>query len=255
VSPRGVPPPNYTQAPNVLFDDLICDPKLSLAELKVILVVVRQTIGFHNDEEKLTFSELETRTGLSRSAVSDGVQRAMARGIVERRIEGPKGHEEAFYALNISGSEFLPLAVVDSNRQRSPIPTASGSESQPPLCIGERNQKETPHSPPRGALKEDWEKVLEQLVDVVPGMTIDAFRLHLSIAERRGDVLVLSSSNDTTAGWTRRSFLPQIEAAAAAVFGGSVTVELPESETEHQRELAEELRRRRPPRARRGFAR
>jgi hypothetical protein len=43
----------------VLLDELLPEIK-SLAELKVILVVVRATIGWHEEEQKLTFSDLRS---------------------------------------------------------------------------------------------------------------------------------------------------------------------------------------------------
>lgn len=83
----GFTKPNYTQSPNHFYDEIL--PLIdSLAELKVTDVIIRQTFGFHRDEKELSISLLVTLTGLSKPSVVDGIERAMARGTVERRPFG-----------------------------------------------------------------------------------------------------------------------------------------------------------------------
>lgn len=79
--------PNYTQAPNAFFDLLVVEID-TLGELKVTLAVIRATFGWHKDEDELSFSQLEERTGLARQSVNDGITAALKRGYVKRRKSG-----------------------------------------------------------------------------------------------------------------------------------------------------------------------
>jgi phage replication O-like protein O len=235
---RGVPAPNYTQAPNVLLDELLPEIK-SLAELKVILVVVRQTIGWHEDEQRLTFSDLEDRTGLSRQSVNDGVKAAVARGVVERRVEGPNGAQEVFYALNVTGQESRPVPVKDLDRDRSSDQTASGQGSGP-VPIEERNEKETPPSAPlAGEGGTEWDKVLEDLRTTVPATTFHWLQNVILVA-RDGDRLILQAPAEQ-AKWVRQRFLDkELAEAVARVLGPGLELSLPESETERMRRELDE---------------
>jgi phage replication O-like protein O len=84
---RAFDAPNYTQAPNAFFDLLVVEID-TLAELKVTLAIIRATFGWHKDEDELSFTQLEERTGLSRQSVNDGVGAALERGYVQRRKQG-----------------------------------------------------------------------------------------------------------------------------------------------------------------------
>jgi hypothetical protein len=80
--------PNYTQTPNDLFDELL--PDMSLAELKVVLYVIRQTFGFHREEQAISIRNLARGTGLSVNSVMDGARQAEEHGLIERTQDGNK---------------------------------------------------------------------------------------------------------------------------------------------------------------------
>jgi DNA-binding HxlR family transcriptional regulator len=241
-----IPKPNYTQAPNVLLDELLPDIS-TLGELKVTLVVVRHTIGWHEEEAQLTFSELERRTGLARSAVNQGLQRAMERGTIERRVEGPNGAAEVFYTLNLTGSDSLPVPVADSNRDQYDDQTASGSESEPASIERKKEERNTPGAPlaSEGGDQARWGEVMEDLRSTVPSVTWHWLE-NLRLVDRRGDALVLQAP-DEQATWIRLRHMDDVESAAARTFGPAATVELPVSETEAMRHELEQ----RAPRQRR----
>jgi|GEM_PF-3556676 len=76
----------FTQVPNILLDTHLT--YLTGAELKVLLVVVRQTIGWQNkrtgkrkERDRLTQSQFLTKTGLSRRVVSKSIS-----SLVKRRL-------------------------------------------------------------------------------------------------------------------------------------------------------------------------
>lgn len=74
--------PNYTQVPNEILDSLMCD--MNTSELRVVLVIVRQTFGWHRKKAELSLSFLQHATGLSRQGVLNGIKAAMDRGLVSR---------------------------------------------------------------------------------------------------------------------------------------------------------------------------
>lgn len=83
------PPPNYTQSPNVYFDKWLREIN-SLAELKVVNAIMRNTFGWHEKETTLTFSDLQDITGLSRGGLTKGIQLALEHGYIER-TDGSRG--------------------------------------------------------------------------------------------------------------------------------------------------------------------
>jgi phage replication O-like protein O len=74
--------PNHTQTPNELFDVHMRD--MDMAELKVVLGICRKTFGWHKTRDKISLSQLEEITGMSRTSCIKGTQDAIGRGIVER---------------------------------------------------------------------------------------------------------------------------------------------------------------------------
>lgn len=240
MSPR-IPQPNYTQAPNVLLDRLL--PEItSLAELKVTLVVVRRTIGYHEDERRISLTELEQRTGLSRRSCIDGVKAGLERGTLERRIEGEKGAEQSFYALNLASEDSSPGLVNDLHQDQCSIFTSAGEESSLAPIEKENSERNTPMVPLASegdAIK--WGQVLDELRTVVPETTFDLYIAHLELTARRGDELVLQAP-DHIAAWLRSErFKPLIEETAARHFGPAVTVSIAVSETERARRDREQL--------------
>jgi len=77
--------PNHTQIPNDLFDVLL--PKMGYAELKVTLAILRKTLGWQKRSDKISLTQLEDLTGLSRPAIIEGASQAEERGTISR-VEG-----------------------------------------------------------------------------------------------------------------------------------------------------------------------
>ncbi len=76
-----------TQVPNALFDQRMRD--LTLSELKVLLLVIRQTWGWVADKsgrrktrDWLSCSRIEARTGLSKRAISMAIEALVKRGLL-----------------------------------------------------------------------------------------------------------------------------------------------------------------------------
>jgi hypothetical protein len=79
--------PNHTQIPN-LFLDRDLSKITSLAELKVTLIVMRNTIGWHEKKVEMGIPEIIGFTGMSRQSVVDGTKLAIKRGTIKRERSG-----------------------------------------------------------------------------------------------------------------------------------------------------------------------
>lgn len=97
----GFGAPRYTQVPDLLFDELL--PELKCAELRVLLIIMRQTFGWKRDADAISLSQLTDRTGLTRPAVTSATQALEEMGciIIERRENPDGGRATNVYRLRI----------------------------------------------------------------------------------------------------------------------------------------------------------
>jgi len=82
----GFESPNYTQIPNDLFDIYLRD--MDYAELKVVLALLRETLGFHRESKRMSLTKLQDMTGLSRSSVIGGAKKAEQKQIIKKENDG-----------------------------------------------------------------------------------------------------------------------------------------------------------------------
>lgn len=85
--PRTAQAPNSTQIPNEWFDKWLKEVE-SNAENKVVQTVMRFTFGWHDYDARITLSQFQQITGLSRAAVVDGIKKAIEHGFIERETDG-----------------------------------------------------------------------------------------------------------------------------------------------------------------------
>ena len=88
--------PNYTQIPNTI---LHLAPEMKEAELRLILAICRQTFGFHKKEDKLSLSQLQDLTGLSRQGVCNALKQKHAKKYVKREKNG-NGYNYSLKVVN-----------------------------------------------------------------------------------------------------------------------------------------------------------
>ena len=77
---------NFTRTPNILFDQLL--KELSFSELKILMVIIRQTNGWidkktkkRKERDRITHSQFISKTGLSRRVISETIK-----SLLERRL-------------------------------------------------------------------------------------------------------------------------------------------------------------------------
>ena len=83
--------PNYTQTPNDFFDMIA---GMEESEVRVTLVMIRQTFGFHRDNFKMGLKKLALAAGLSRNGAKDGAEAAEKRGTFQRTNPDSLGEAE-----------------------------------------------------------------------------------------------------------------------------------------------------------------
>jgi hypothetical protein len=119
----GFPEPNYTQTPNDLFAML---PDMSEAELRVTLVAIRETFGFHRDGFKMGVAKLAKAAGLSRQGALDGATAAEKRGTFRRT--NPDAITEAEWELVVTLQPVDPQPVdTPLNPVDAPLQPVEGS--------------------------------------------------------------------------------------------------------------------------------
>lgn len=124
----GVDAPNYTQAPNIIFDEWMAD--MECTEFKVVMAIVRFTFGWHKERDRISLSQLEAMTGLSRQGVSDGIKAALKRGAIDRQPCG----QGFTYALLVN-------SVDQSSGDTSTQLTSTSQLSRPALVNSVDTQK------------------------------------------------------------------------------------------------------------------
>jgi phage replication O-like protein O len=131
----SVPVPNYTQVPNVVFEHM---GDMTEAELKVVLAITRETIGYHRERRKMSLTRLQEMTGLNRQSVIVGVQRAIHDGFVKRFEDG----QSYSYELNIFDDDGGLVENLDQSKlvenldqKESKIKTSASRKLRPDLVL------------------------------------------------------------------------------------------------------------------------
>jgi len=95
--------PNYTQSPNVLFDEIF--KTLREGELRIVLVLVRQTFGWHKQWDQISIGMLAEKTGMERRSIFRSLSSLMEKGLVERKKFGKNGKEKCYFSLVLQEPE------------------------------------------------------------------------------------------------------------------------------------------------------
>jgi len=111
---------NSCMVPNVILDELL--PDLTNPELRVLLVIDRQTLGWQVDRKTkerktrdwITHSQFGEKTGLGETSVKKGISGLLRRELIiitneqnkmlwtaEERREAGRRHERLYYELNL----------------------------------------------------------------------------------------------------------------------------------------------------------
>src|SRR3990167_4891840 len=106
----GFRSPNHTQTPNDFFDML---PDMSEAELRVTLVMIRHTHGWHKNGFTMGIHDLAVAAGLSDQGARDGALAAEERGTFRRT--NPTAKKTAEWELVVD-DDLKPIEVQTSTQ-------------------------------------------------------------------------------------------------------------------------------------------
>jgi hypothetical protein len=149
---EGFRSPNFTTVPDELFDDLI--PRLSGAEVKVLLYIVRRTFGFKKERDNISISQmlegivkkngerLDLGAGLSKPTLCRALASLAEKKIIiaTRQFDYNGGYLATCYQLNMGGTkptqEATQEAIATSNES-----TGAGEEAvvtDEPATLGKK---------------------------------------------------------------------------------------------------------------------
>ena len=104
------PEKNYTEVPNVVFDELM--PKITnLAAMKCYLILIRKTWGWEKVGDWISTSQLIKLTRLSNRSVIDGMRWLDGHGYIWTVKAGPNGKQKAMYFLCTEETEQLEKSI------------------------------------------------------------------------------------------------------------------------------------------------
>lgn len=132
----AIKPPNYTQIPNIFFDQYLKD--LGHAETKVILAIYRKTFGWHKEREEISLSQIHEITGLKREHIIKASKSLEEKNMIKKVVSGKNGDKKTTYFL---------VFLEDQNISTSP---AKGPELVP--------QRDYPLVPQRDIQKKEIKK-------------------------------------------------------------------------------------------------
>ena len=150
----------YTQVPNEILEAM---PDMGEAESKLTAVLVRLTYGYHRQDVKLKWDEMETLAKISRGGLSIAMKAVEKRGFFRR------GRLSMWY-VNSSNSELNKVQEVGDSTKSEPIESVNSSgfeldkstKSEPLHSYKENKDKETkdPPAPKRPAVNKAVEEII-----------------------------------------------------------------------------------------------
>ncbi len=155
-----IPPPNYTQTPNDLFDHWL--PLLGEGELKVLLVIMRKTFGWHKTHDVISVSQLAKYTGLREETVITAAKSLQSKGVIRREVIGPIGKQQTIYSLIIEEDSNNSYP---SDGPRGPLGLDGGGQTE---AQKKPNTKENDDDDSRGRTRVDCGNVHNSAADEKP---------------------------------------------------------------------------------------
>ncbi len=146
----------FTKVPDILFDTWM--PTLSEAELKTLLIIVRQTFGWNKARDEISHSQFMKKTGLSQRAITGAIESLSNQNLI--RITDQKGSiltaDERRYRKSITYEILNPpkAKYAFAKAENSNIP-----RQNMPLTIDKYKQQEIGTSPSKPRRQTDPERV------------------------------------------------------------------------------------------------
>jgi phage replication O-like protein O len=98
--------PNYTQIPNVYFDEIM--QNLNGSENLVLLVIMRKTFGWQKKKDRISYSQIMNLAGIAKSTTAAALTALEKKGYIKAEYNG----QFTFYSVNID-EETVPKIIPD----------------------------------------------------------------------------------------------------------------------------------------------
>jgi hypothetical protein len=206
----GVPTPNYTQIPNMIFDLM---PLMNDTELRVVLFIARQTFGWHKKRDKLSISQIMAGTGLSNGGVIAGVEAGIERGLIRRTAISKTNPRKGFYYSLLvksvhkaceSSSQGLVNPVHIQKKGKETLQKKKEGEAAPPTDTTPAPERP---APPPSPLNDQhpfvvvFREVVGGFLNKVQRAELEAMPLDSASVDKWREVLRVWMLND----WNRRN--------------------------------------------------
>ncbi len=120
--------PNTTQVANAILDNQAI---FSDMELRILLAIIRKTIGWHKETDYLSYSQLIKITGKTKKSVGSAINSLLERELIKRQCEHgkelavmPKGFRgKIFYTLNKKANQIIKKIVAGTVVKTTPVTT------------------------------------------------------------------------------------------------------------------------------------
>lgn len=135
----------HTKIPNDLLDKHMAD--MGVAELKVVLFAMRQTLGYHRASDGISLSQFMAATGLSRQGVLDGIENAKKRRVLCEAGRGKRGvvvyriDVESLQEPPVTSQASRPVERVDQSSEATSTSQASRPD-EPATSQASRHTKD-----------------------------------------------------------------------------------------------------------------
>ena len=115
---------NSTPCPNWVMDDLILDTGVPHAAIRVLLFLLRRTVGWNNKHEEISLRQIEQGAGVTRPTAIHCVRLIVDCWGLFHKTRGRLGqHSSVFTIADLSSEAFNERAILLSNIYRTVAPT------------------------------------------------------------------------------------------------------------------------------------
>lgn len=178
--------PNTSSIPNILFDYWMLH--LTPAEFKVLMCIARKTYGWRKDFDRISITQIEKMTGLSRKGITKNLDALIEHGLITKIKSKTSDGDDApnQYEVNVhclrGGSELSTPPVVNSVHQGVVYSVHPQKKTYTKENIQYNSPPIPPHSPEpslpakagekRKKFSSDFSEEIKQLADAVIGAIV-----------------------------------------------------------------------------------
>ncbi len=116
--------PNFTQVPNVLLDEFMS--QVDSDTFKVLMVICRKIYGYHKDSDRISLSQLQNISGLSRKMVKKAIRILIERKVLYILENETRTHARRYTLILSENSTWIP-----QEPSVDPVGTLRGSHRDP----------------------------------------------------------------------------------------------------------------------------